>query len=101
MSVTLSITSNYTARASDLLAGKNITAKKTLTFGEQSVADVEGVETLPFLNAGYVLANSGVAISGKPRKSANLVLAGWTVSVSGDSKTLKLIPSSGTTIFFR
>ena len=99
--VTLSITSNYTARASDLLAGKNITAKKTLTFGEQSVADVEGVETLPFSNAGYVLATSDVAISGKPRKSANLVAAGWTVSVSGDSKTLRLIPSGGTTFFLR
>ena len=99
--VTLSITSNYTARASDLLAGKNITAKKTLTFGEQSVADVEGVETLPFSNAGYVLATSDVAIDGRPRKSANLVLAGWTVSASSDGKTLNLIPSSGTTIFFR
>ena len=99
--VTLSITSNYTARASDLLAGKNITAKKTLTFGEQSVADVEGVETLPFSNAGYVLATSAMTITGKPRKSANLAMAGWTVSVSDGGKTLKLIPSGGTTIFFR
>ena len=100
-SVTLSITSNYTARASDLLEGKNMTAKNTLTFGPNCVADVEGVETLPFSNAGYVLATSDVAISGKPAKSANIALAGWTVSISGDGKTLKLIPSSGTTIFFR
>ena len=100
-SVTLSITSNYTARASDLLAGKNMTAKKTLTFGEQSVADVENVETLSFSDTGYVLATSDVEISGKPRKSANLALAGWTVSVSSDRKTLKLIPIGGTTIFVR
>ncbi len=40
-------------------------------------------------------------ISGKPRKSANLALAGWTVSVSSDRKTLKLIPIGGTTIFVR
>ena len=99
--VTLSITSNYTARASDLLAGKNITAKKTLTFTSNCTADVEDAESLPFANAGYVLATSDVAIDGRPRKSANLVLAGWTVSISGDSKTLTLIPSSGTTIFFR
>ena len=99
--VTLSITSNYTARASDLLAGKNITAKKTLTFGEQSVADVEGVETLPFSNAGYVLATSDVAISGRPKKSLALMAAGWTTSLSSDGKTLKLIPSGGTTIFLR
>jgi hypothetical protein len=99
--VTLSITSNYTARASDLLAGKNITAKKTLIFASNCTADVEDAESLPFTNAGYVFATSDVAIDGRPRKSANLVLAGWTVSVSSDRKTLKLIPIGGTTIFVR
>ena len=99
--VTLSITNSYTARASDLLAGKNMTAKKTLTFGPNCVADVENVETLPFSDSGYVLATSDIAISGKPRKSANLALAGWTVSLSGDSKTLRLIPIGGTMILIR
>ena len=99
--VTLSITNNYTARASDLLAGKNMTARKTLTFGPNCVADVENVETLPFSDSGYVLATSDIAISGKPRKSANLALAGWTVSLSGDSKTLRLIPIGGTMILIR
>ena len=101
LNVTLSITNNYTARASDLLAGKNMTAKKTLTFGPNCVANVEDAESLPFTNAGYVLATSDVAIDGRPKKSLALMAAGWTTSLSSDGKTLKLIPVGGTAIFIR
>ncbi|MBO7684791.1 MAG: hypothetical protein J6V72_00310, partial [Kiritimatiellae bacterium] len=64
-------------------------------------ADVENVEALTLSDAGYVLATSAMTISGKPRKSAHLAQSGWTVSVSGDSTTLKLIPIGGTVIYVR
>ena len=99
--VTLTIGSNYIARASDLLADKHITAKKTLTFAPTCTAEVEDAESLPFTDAGYVLATSDVAIDGRPKKSLALMAAGWTTSLSSDGKTLRLIPVGGTTIFIR
>ena len=99
--VTLTIGSNYIARASDLLADKHLTAKKTLTFAPNCTADVEDAESLPFTDTGYVLATSDVAIDGRPKKSLALMAAGWTTSLSSDGKTLRLIPVGGTTIFIR
>ncbi len=99
--VTLTIGSNYIARASDLLADKHITAKKTLAFAPTCTADVEDAESLPLTDTGYVLATSDVAISGRPKKSLALMAAGWTTSLSSDGKTLRLIPAGGTTIFLR
>lgn len=101
LNVTLTIGSNYIARASDLLAEKYLTAKNNLHFAPTCTADVEDAESLPFSNAGYVLATSEVAIDGRPQKSLALMAAGWTTSLSSDGKTLRLIPSGGTTIFFR
>ena len=99
--MTLTVGSNYIARASDLLANKHITAKKTLTFAPTCTADVEDAESLPLTDTGYVLATSDVAISGRPKKSLALMAAGWTTSLSSDGKTLRLIPVGGTTIFVR
>ena len=99
--MTLTIGSNYIARASDLLADKHLTAKNNLHFAPDCTADVEDAESLTFSNAGYVLATSDVAIDGRPKKSLALKAAGWTTSLSSDGKTLKLIPSCGTTIFLR
>ena len=65
------------------------------------VADVEGVETLPFTDAGYVLATSEVAISGRPRAGAALKEAGWTTALSADGKSLLLRPLGGFTLFLR
>ena len=101
VNVTLTIGSNYIARASDLLADKHLTAKKTLTFAPTCTADVEDAESLTFSNAGYVLATSDVAIDGRPKKSLALMAAGWTTSLSSDGKTLRLIPAGGTAIFIR
>ena len=101
LNVTLTVGSNYTARASDLLANKHITAKNTLIFTPDCTADVEDVESLPLTNTGYVLATSDVAISGRPKKSLALMAAGWTTSLSSDGKTLRLISVGGTTIFSR
>ena len=101
VNVTLTIGSNYIARASDLLADKHLTAKKTLTFAPTCTADVEDAESLPFTDTGYVLATSDVAIDGRPKKSLALMSAGWTTSLSSDGKTLRLIPVGGTTIFIR
>ena len=101
VNVTLTIESNYIARASDLLADKHLTAKKTLTFAPNCTADVEDAESLPFTDTGYVLATSDVAIDGRPKKSLALMAAGWTTSLSSDGKTLRLIPVGGTTIFIR
>ena len=101
LNVTLTVGSNYTARASDLLANKHITAKNTLIFTPDCTADVEDVESLPLTNTGYVLATSDVAISGRPKKSLALMAAGWTTSLSSDGKTLRLISVGGTTIFIR
>ena len=101
VNVTLTIGSNYIARASDLLADKHLTAKKTLTFAPNCTADVEDAESLPFTDTGYVLATSDVAIDGRPKKSLALMAAGWTTSLSSDGKTLRLIPVGGTTIFIR
>ena len=101
VNVTLTIVSNYIARASDLLAGNHLTAKNNLHFAPNCTADVEDAESLPLTNEGYVLATSEVAIDGRPQKSLALIATGWTTSLSSDGKTLKLIPSGGTTIFLR
>ena len=101
LNVTLTIGSNYIARASDLLADKHLTAKNNLHFAPDCTADVEDAESLPFTDAGYVLATSDVAIDGRPKKSLALMAAGWTTSLSSDGKTLRLIPVGGTTIFVR
>ena len=101
LNVTLTIGSNYIARASDLLADKHLTAKNNLHFSPDCTADVEDAESLPFTDAGYVLATSDVAIDGRPKKSLALMAAGWTTSLSSDGKTLRLIPVGGTTIFIR
>ncbi len=100
-SVTLSVTNSYTARAADLVQGAKMTAVNALAFGAACVADVEGVETLPSSDAGYVLATSGVAISGRPRAGAALKEAGWTTALSADGKSLLLRPLGGLAIFLR
>ena len=100
-SVALSVTNSYTARAADLAQGAKATAANTLAFGAECVADVEGVETLPFTDAGYVLATSEVAISGRPRAGAALREAGWTTALSADGKSLLLRPLGGFTLFLR
>ena len=100
-SVALSVTNSYTARAADLAQGAKATAANTLAFGAECVADVEGVETLPFTDAGYVLATSEVAISGRPRAGAALKEAGWTTALSADGKSLLLRPLGGFTLFLR
>ena len=99
--LTLTLGSNYIARASDLLADKHLTAKNNLHFDPNCTADVEDAESLPFTDTGYVLATSDVAIDGRPKKSLALMAAGWTTSLSSDGKTLRLIPVGGTTIFVR
>lgn len=100
-SVALSVTNSYTARAADLAQGAKATAANALAFGAACVADVEGVETLPFTDAGYVLATSEVAISGRPRAGAALKEAGWTTALSADGKSLLLRPLGGFTLFLR
>lgn len=100
-SVALSVTNSYTARAADLAQGAKATAAHALAFGAACVADVEGVETLPFTDAGYVLATSEVAISGRPRAGAALKEAGWTTALSADGKSLLLRPLGGFTLFLR
>ena len=100
-SVALSVTNSYTARAADLAQGAKATAANALTFGAMCVADVEGVETLPFTDAGYVLATSEVAISGRPQAGAALKEAGWTTALSADGKSLLLRPLGGFTLFLR
>lgn len=100
-SVALSVTNSYTARAADLARGVKATAAHALAFGAACVADVEGVETLPFTDAGYVLATSEVAISGRPRAGAALKEAGWTTVLSADGKSLLLRPLGGFTLFLR
>lgn len=100
-SVTLSVTNSYTARAADLVQGAKMTAVNALAFGAACVADVEGVENLPFTDAGYVLATSGVAISGRPRAGAALKEAGWTTALSADGRSLLLRPLGGLAIFLR
>ena len=100
-SVTLSVTNAYTARAADLVQGAKMTAVNALAFGAACVADVEGVENLPFTDAGYVLATSGVAISGRPRAGAALKEAGWTTALSADGRSLLLKPLGGLAIFLR
>lgn len=100
-SVTLSVTNSYTARAADLVQGAKMTAVNALSFGAACVADVEGVENLPFSDAGYVLATSDSAISGRPRAGAALKEAGWTTALSADGRSLLLKPLGGLAIFLR
>lgn len=100
-SVTLSVTNSYTARAADLVQGAKMTAVNALAFGATCVANVEGVENLPFTDAGYVLATSDSAISGRPRAGAVLKEAGWTTALSADGRSLLLKPLGGLVIFLR
>ena len=98
--VALTISNEFIARADDLLQDKHMTATRELAFGTDCVANVEDVESLPLTSAGYVLATSDIAINGRPQKSMALLEAGWTTSLATDGKTLRLIPSCGTTILF-
>lgn len=99
--VALTVTDEFIARASDLLDGGHMTATRNISFAEDCVANVEDAASLPYTNAGYVMATSTTAINGRPKKSSALLEAGWTTTVSSDGKTLRLIPVGGTTIFIR
>ncbi len=99
--ITLNITNSYTAVAAELLAGKKMTAVKTLKFGAACVVDVVDAADLPIRNAGYVLATSQAAISGRPKATWALTEAGWTTALSSDGKSLLLKPVGGTMILIR
>ena len=97
----LTVSNEFIVRADDLLADKRMTATRELAFGADCVMDVEGAESLPLADGGYVLAVSDAGITGRPKKSLALMAAGWTTSLSSDGKTLRLIPVGGTTILIR
>ena len=99
--VALTVSDEFIARADDLLQDKRMTATRELAFGADCVMNVEGAESLPLADGGYVLAVSDAGITGRPKKSLALMSAGWTTSLSSDGKTLRLIPVGGTTIFIR
>ena len=99
--VALTVSDEFIARADDLLQDKRMTATRELAFGADCVMNVEGAESLPLADGGYVLAVSDAGITGRPKKGLALMSAGWTTSLSSDGKTLRLIPVGGTTIFVR
>ena len=99
--VALTVSDEFIARADDLLQDKRMTATRELVFGADCVMNVEGAESLPLADGGYVLAVSDAGITGRPKKGLALMSAGWTTSLSSDGKTLRLIPVGGTTIFIR
>ena len=99
--VALTVSDEFIARADDLLQDKRMTATRELAFGADCVMNVEGAESLPLADGGYVLAVSDAGITGRPKKGLALMSAGWTTSLSSDGKTLRLIPVGGTTIFIR
>ena len=91
----LTVTNQFTARATDLADGKCLTLAGPITFGSGTKVAVEGDLTQVTLDQdGRVkIAVSETSVSGNPIPSANLPL-GWSVEMGSDGKSLDLINSA-------
>ena len=99
--VTATIAGTLGAKASDIAAGKVLTAANALTFASGSVFALDQDAAL---NNGevYTVATSTAGVTGRPH-ALGLMLDGvqYTTFVSGDGKRLELKPADGFCIVFR
>ncbi len=104
--VAATITGTLGAKASDIAAGKVLTAVNALTFASGSVfaldQDVELPTTIENSPAVYTVATSTAGVTGHP-KAKGLAIGDcrYTTAVADDGKSLELTRAPGLCIFIR
>jgi hypothetical protein len=104
--VTATITGTLGAKASDIAAGKVLTAANALTFAPGSTLALEKDVELPITvdgkSATYTVATSTDGVTGRPRASGlTLGDVRYTTAVSDDGKSLELKSVGALYIIFR
>ena len=91
----------YIAKAVDIMAGKKMVAKGTLTFASDATVGIDTLEDLTIPDEGYVLAQGVQGVAGLPKRDASVGRNRVRVAAVDGVDSLLLLPGEGLLLFVR